>query len=143
MSRFQAAVSALCAALIVIGALCLLIPGGTMGKSVKKVLSLVFLLSVLSACLPAFRGLSVQIVPRPQTETDHVALHETNAEFVIKEVLQKAGVSFSKITVRTDKSDDGGISISKVIIVTDCKEETVKAALDGFAEQTEVVVTHE
>ena len=143
MNGFQSAVCALCAALILIGALCLLTPGGTMGKPVKSVISLVFLISVLAACLPAFRGFSPEIIFRTEAAADAGDLTATNAEYVFREVLQKQDIPFSKITVRTDKTDDGGISISKVIIVTACEEETVRAALDGIGESVEVVIRRE
>ena len=116
------AATTLCAGMILIGALHFLAPGGAMGKSVKSVLGMVFLVTVLAACLPAFRGFSAQIVLNTaQEKAENSALTETNAKYVLGEVLKKAGISFSKITVCTDKSDDGSISISKVIIVTDCK----------------------
>ena len=144
MNGWHSALTALCAGMILIGALHILTPGGAMEKSVKGVLSTVFLLSVLTACLPAFRGFSTQIgAKREEAKAENQSLMETNAEYVVMEVLKKADIPFSKITVRTDKSDDGSISISKVIIVTDCEPQTVRAALSGIDESQEVVITHE
>ena len=144
MNGYHSVLTALCAGMILIGALHLLTPGGAMEESVKGVLSTVFLLSVLTACLPAFRGFSAQIATRgEEAQTENPPLMETNAEYIIREVLKKSDIPFSKITVRTDKSEDGSISISKVIIVTDCEPQTVRAALDGMNELREVVITHE
>ena len=143
MTNFQSLACALCAALILIGGLHFLIPGGVMEKSVRTVVGMAFLVSVLAACIPAFRGVNPEIVFSSPARVDADDMMKTNAVYVFTQILQSKEIPFSKITVYTDKSEDDGISISKVVIVTDCEEETVRNALDGMDETYEVVICDE
>ena len=49
MSYFTSFITSLCAACIMIGALHMICPDGAMGKSVKYILSLIFIVSVIAA----------------------------------------------------------------------------------------------
>ena len=58
-------------------------------------------------------------------------------------VLKSAEINFSEITVCTDKTEDGGIVISKLIIYSDCAEERIRGALGAAAENIEVEIVNE
>ena len=117
MSYITAFITALCAACVFTGALYMLSPGGVMEE--------------WDAVFPA-----ADEIPRQ-------SLDAASAEYVYGAVLEASGINFSEITVCTDKSDDGSIIITKVIIYTGCDERTVKEALGVVAENYEVEVINE
>ncbi len=61
MNAFSAFAAALCAACVLIGALHLITPDGAMSKPVKYALSVVFLISVISAAAIPLKKISVDI----------------------------------------------------------------------------------
>ena len=58
-----------------------------------------------------------------------VLLSEAAAKLVFYRALTDAGIKFSKITVFTDKSAQGGISITKVYVYTAADYRDVKAVI--------------
>ena len=113
MNAFSAFAAALCAACVLIGALHLITPDGAMSKPVKYALSVVFLISVISAAAIPLKKISVDITVPDCEEYSEESLYATSAEYVYGRLLKNAGIEFTKITVCTDKSDDGSIIISK------------------------------
>ena len=57
--------------------------------------------------------------------------------------LQKAGIEFSKIELLTDNSSEDGISISKVVIYSNCERQKILDALGQAAVNFEVEVINE
>lgn len=107
MNAFSAFAAALCAACVLIGALHLITPDGAMSKPVKYALSVVFLISVISAAAIPLKKISVDITVPDCEEYSEESLYATSAEYVYGQLLKNAGIEFTKITVCTDKSDDG------------------------------------
>ena len=134
MNAFSAFAAALCAACVLIGALHLITPDGAMSKPVKYALSVVFLISVISAAAIPLKKISVDITV-PDCE-------EYSEEYVYGRLLKNAGIEFTKITVCTDKSDDGSIIISKVTVFSGRSAAEIKRALGVVAENYEVEVVN-
>ncbi len=143
MNMITSVLSAFCASCVFIGALYMICPDGKISKSVKYVLSLVFLLSVIAAAGISIKKAEVSFeIPKTQ-ETDTSALDAQTAKFVYSSILNANGISFSEITVSTDKSADGSIYISKVYIKSSEEESEILSALGEAAKNTEVEIRNE
>lgn len=143
MNFFATFITAFCTGCILIGALYLLCPDGSMQKPVKYVLSLVFMLTVIAAASVTVKNAKFDAEAFSPPETATAELDTAAAEYVYAHTLESAGINFSKITVCTDKSEDGSIIISKVIVYSDCEERKIKEALGVVAENYEVEVINE
>lgn len=143
MSYFTSFITSLCAACIMIGALHMICPDGAMGKSVKYILSLIFIVSVIAAAsfnIQNFDWNTDYAVPEIQSDE---SLQSASARYVYSAALKSAGINFREITVCTDKSESGSIIISKVIIYSDCDAAKIRVALGAVAENLEVEIINE
>ena len=132
-----------CAASIFIGALYIICPTGEMNKSIKYVLSLAFLLTVVTAAGITIKSNDFDL-KIPETDfSQSDKLDVAAAEYVYSYALNAAGINFSKITVCTDNSEDGSIVISKVIICSDCEKTRILQALGEAAMNFEVEIINE
>ncbi len=143
MSGFTSFLTALCAACVFLGAVQLVCPDGSMSKPVKYILGLVFLVTVISAAGLISDGFRSDIRFNTDIETSDEELKAAAAKYVYAKVLKSAEINFSEITVCTDKTEDGGIVISKLIIYSDCAEERIRGALGAAAENIEVEIVNE
>lgn len=143
MNFFNTFITAFCTGCLLIGALHLLCPDGAMQKPVKYVLSLVFMLTVIAAASITVKNAKFDTGAFTPTETAGEELDTAAAEYVYAHALESAGINFSKITVCTDKSEDGSIIISKVIVYSDCEKWKITEALGVVAENYEVEVINE
>ena len=143
MRVFSSAVAAVCSACVLIGALQLISPDGVMEKPVKYLISLAFLLTVIVSILPAVKRPELDFAFSTPSAASNSELETAAAEYVYASVLRAEGINFDKIIVCTDKSENGGISISKVIIVSDEESGRILTALQAVAENVEVVVQRE
>lgn len=143
MSGIAAFIASICAACIFIGALQMLCTQGAVSKSASFLLSLVFLVSVISAA-----GLTVKradfnfnlpTVASPDTSDLDIAA----ARYVYAVTLEQAGLDFREIKLYMDKSDDGSISISKISIWSDCSADKILTALSEVAKNIEVEIINE
>ncbi len=142
MRIITSVLSAFCASCVFIGALYILCPDGRLSKSVKYVLSLVFLLSVIAAA-----GVSVKRTDFsfeiPTVATDTSLLDAQTAEFVFSKALEENDISFSEIEVLVDKREDNSIYISKVYIKSKEDESKILSALGEAGQNTEVEIKNE
>lgn len=143
MNTLTSFLTSFCAACAFMGAIYMLCPEGQMSKPIKYVLSLVFLLSVIGAAgitvkLPKI-DISAAASPKIQSE----ALEVSAAEYVISYTLTHEGINFRSIEVCTNKTEDGGIVINKVIIRSDCEREKILSALNGISSEYEVEIINE
>lgn len=143
MSGLNSFLTAFCAALVFIGAMHLISPDGIMLKPVKYILSLVFLVTVITAAGLLQKDFDSGITFETEIATDSGELNTSAAKYVYQQALKAAQINFSEITVCTDKTEDGGIVISKLIIYSDSTEERIRTALGAAAEKIEVEVVNE
>lgn len=132
-----------CVACIFIGSLYIICPEGNLAKSVKYLLSLLFIVIVISCGRLTFKESDFTL---PYTETQAINTEEleiSSAKYVYSYILKANDINFNKITVCTDKLTDGSIVISKVIIYTDCEKTKVLNALGEFAKTREVEIINE
>lgn len=129
-----------CVACIFIGSLYIICPEGNLSKPVKYLLSLLFVVIVISCGKLTFKEINFTL---PDTETQSINTEEleiSSAKYVFSYTLRANDINFNEITVCTDKLTDGSIVISKVIIYTDCEKEKVLDALDTLAKTREVEI---
>lgn len=143
MNWFYSFVTSFCATGVCFGALYIICPNGKMEKSVKYIFSLCFLLIIitLAGVTVAQADFSIDFSSAQSVDTSEVDI--ALAKYTYSLALQKAGIDFSEITVLTDKSTDDCISITKVIIRSDCEKQRVLSALGQAAENFEVEVINE
>lgn len=140
MSALRAFAVAFCGGCVMLGALCVLVPGGKFTKPVKYAFCLCF----LCLCLSAATRLTKIEIPEFKTgeqSFDNTGLSEAAAKLVFYRALTDAGIKFSKITVFTDKSAQGGISITKVCVYTAADYGKVSAVIGS--KDYELVVVNE
>ena len=143
MSGLTSFLTSLCAACVFIGAVHLICPDGNLGKPVKYVLSLVFLVTVISAAGLLKGGFNTDISFESSAAASDEGLKAAAARYVYGQALRSSEINFSEITVCTDKNEDGSIVISKVIIYSDADKERIRAALGSAAENIEVEIINE
>lgn len=143
MSYFTEIVSAFCVVCVFIGALYMLCPEGKLSKSVKYVLSLVFLVSVMAVAGMGKGKFDFDINFSQKEDISIEQIENLNLKFAFEEILQKNGINFKEIEIFTDKLENGGISINKVIIRSDCEKEKIFAALADITDSIEVEVIDE
>lgn len=143
MDIFSQLIISFCAASVFIGILYLLCPDGAMSKSVKYILGLAFLLSVIAAA-----GITVNLDNADFSQYefslgDSMELETESARQVYAYALTKSGVNFEEIEVYTNKSEDGSIIINKIVIYSDADREKIIEALGEVAQNFEVEVINE
>lgn len=143
MNYFSSVVIAFCVACIIIGVLYILCPDGEISKTVKYVLGLCFILSVITATGINVKKADFDFSFSVIQNADSTALDTANAKLVYSMALQNSGIDFSEITVCTDKLRDGSIVINKVIIRSDCEKDKILSALGETAKVYEVEIINE
>lgn len=131
-----------CASAIFIGALLIVCPSGHLSKSVKNILAIIFTIIVISAALKIDFNLDFKV--NTDAITSHtVALETHSAAYVYGQCLKKAELEFSKISVLTNKNDDGSIVISKVLIFSKEDKNKILTALCDVTQNFEVEIINE
>lgn len=124
---FSAAFCTVCA---VTGGLYMLCPEGAARRAVKYVFSLIFLICVVSA-IPGLRSIRAEI-PEVREETQITEeMRTAAARLTFEAALRNAGIEFTKISLSTDKSEDGSIKITKVTVASSASSEDIREALGG------------
>lgn len=123
MSTFRSFVTAFCAATVFAGGVELLCPKGRMTKTVKYALSVFMLFCIVSAAL-LFTGTKIKL-DTPSVNIEKTDMSALAARQTFAEALRRENIEFSEITVCTDKSDDGSISITEVTVYTSESEERI------------------
>ena len=142
MSYINTFLISFCAAAVFIGALYMLCPDGAMQKPIKYLVSLLFLLSVISVAGITVKNAELNLdFTLPQT--DSTDLEIKNAEYVYAFALRNADIGFREIEIFTTKADDGGIIINKVIVHSDCERQKIVDALSEATKNIEVEVVND
>ncbi len=143
MKIFSQLIVAFCASSVFIGVLYLLCPDGVMSKSVKYILGLAFLLSVIAAAGITVKtdGFEFKEYEFPVSDMQNIEI--ATAKQVYAYALTKSGINFKEITVCTNKADDGSIIINKIIIYSDAEREKIIESLGEAAQNFEVEIIDE
>lgn len=130
-----------CTGCVLLGFLYMLCPSGNMSAPVKYVFCLCFVCCVIGTALsiPSPDFLEFEKIGNTDILTEQNTA--VTAQSVFGEALRQQNISFRKITVNTNKLQDGSIFISKVTVYTSEPTQNVLAVLDS--DSYEVVVINE
>lgn len=135
--------TAFCTGCILLGLLYIICPEGNISKPIKYTFSLVFLCLIISAANIPFKNISLESITPINGQLDSNEMQISSAEYVFTFTLNKQNINFSDIEIFTDKSDDGSIVITKVVIVSNEPRENIIKALGELAQNREVEIINE
>ena len=127
-----------CVVSCIVGGLSIIFPDGRLSKSVKYVAVLSLICAFSGIFFVNFKvSTSGASIPSYQAENDSDIYL---AELIFENALKTNGISYEKIDFLTDKTYDGSIIISKVLVYSDCPEERIKEIIGNDAEyEVEVI----
>ena len=128
LNTFKAFTAAFCAGAVALGALYILAPDGGGKKAVRYAFCLSFLCLLLSAAVK-FSGSDFPTFSVNSRNFGNQELSVAVAKSVFAAALSEKGINYKKITVFTDKTVSGGISITKVYVYTAADYRDVSAAV--------------
>ena len=117
MSTFKTLVTAFSTGAIVLGALYILVPNGGSKKAVRYAFCLSFLCIILSVAV-RFSGSDFPVFKTDAQNFSNESLSAAIARTVFASALNENNIKYKKMTVFTDKTDSGGINITKVFVYT-------------------------
>lgn len=135
--------TAFCTGCILLGLLYIICPEGNISKPIKYTFSLVFLCIVISAANIPFQNISLDNLIPADSQTESYEMQISAAEYVFSYSLKSQNINFSDISIFTDKSEDGSIVISKVVIVSSHQKDEIIKALGELAQNREVEIVNE
>ncbi len=136
-------ITSFCVGSVLIGSLYIICPKGNISKQIKYIFSLVFLIIIISAANVPLKSIDFNAVSLTDNQINTDALDTSAAEYVFSYTLKKQNITFRKISIFTDKTDDGSIVITKVVIVTNEPQQKVINALAGLLDNREVEIINE
>ncbi|MBE6733588.1 MAG: hypothetical protein E7561_06305 [Ruminococcaceae bacterium] len=143
MSTFFDFIGVFCSAAMLFGGIFLLKPSGNTSKAVKYVFALIFLCIVISALLNIkIDEISIDNKKIEQS-INTASLSKDFLKLTFEEVLRGQDINFNKITVCTNKTENGSITISKVTVYSKDSPEKIIAALGGNNAEYEIEVLYE
>ncbi len=142
MSYILQIIFGICGALIFIGAVQIISPQRAMKKSVDFILGLIFVLALLAPAF-ALKGVSLNLPPIEKIENQNSELMAHTADYLVRAVLDSAGIKYEKLLVSADISEDGRISISKVTLASDSPREQIIKALSELVLDENVEILNE
>ncbi len=143
MNWFNSLITAFCTAGICFGALFIISPSGRMERSVKYILSLCFLIMVITISGVKMKISNFDINFDTNVSVNVDKLKISTVEYTIALALQNAGIDFREICVSTDNSETDGISCTKVKIYTVCDREKIVSVLGEETKNFKVEVINE
>ena len=143
MKNLREFITAFCSASLLFGGLYILKPSKSTEKAVKYIFSLIFICCVFSAILNIDISDFKFTTDNNSYIKSQASLSVNAAELTFKEVLKNAEINFSKITVCTNKNQNGDILINKVIVYSKESKDEIIALLGGNDAQYEIEVIYE
>ncbi|MBO4433814.1 MAG: hypothetical protein J5852_09830 [Clostridia bacterium] len=128
MSTIKTFITAFCTGAVLLGTVYILVPKGGTKKAVQYAFCLSFLCIVLSVAIK-ISGSDFPSFNAGKQNFDNEKLSAALAKTVFAAALGEKNIKYKKITVFTDKTDSGGISITKVYVYTAADYRDVKAAI--------------
>ena len=143
MSGLYEFIVVFCSTSLLFGGIYMLKPSGNIGKAVKYIFALIFLCSVLGAIFNIKIDDLDNFTINSNQHIEASSLGHDALELTFEEALRSSGLIFSKITVCTNKNENGSIIISKVTVFTKEAKEKVREALGGERAEYEIEVCYE
>ena len=143
MNWFGSVITAFCTAGICFGALFIISPTGKTGKSVQYIISLCFLLIIISAVGVTVKSADIDIDFKVTESVDTTEMQINSIKHTCGLALQNAGIDFEEIFVSADILEDGSIECIKVTVNSAVNREVIVNALGGEREDFKVEVINE
>ena len=143
MNWFTSIITAFCSAGICLGSLLIISPTGKTGKSVQYIVSLCFLLIIISAVGVNIRSADFDIGTTKNVSVDTQQTQLTTLKYTCAIALKNAGIDFKEISVCEDNSEIDGIKCNKVVINSNISGERIVNVLGGESEGFKVEVINE
>lgn len=138
MSGFSSFVLAFCTVCITVGALQIICPSGSLSKSVKFALSLAFICCLLSG-VAGIKFPDIQTYLNSPKAVANDDMSQSAIRLVFEDALSRGGINFSKVTVCTDKLDDGSISIIEVVVYSPDSPQKIEEVIGGGEYEVRVI----
>ncbi|MBO5021515.1 MAG: hypothetical protein J6J13_05695 [Clostridia bacterium] len=140
MNSILSFIISFCVITVILGTLYILCPKGALEKSVKYIFVLL-LVSSLAALIKYVGNIEFNPIKQQNTySSDQMSV--LGARLTFEQALKNAQIDFSKITVCTDKTEDGSIIISEVIVYSAHPHEDIIKIIGNDSEY-EVTVVNE
>ncbi len=143
MNWLSSLITSLSACSICYGALLLICPCGNMKTSVKYIVSLCYLMAIISITGITIKRSDISFSLPTVSYQSSEELQISALEYTFSLALENAGIEFKEINVFTDNLSEGSISITKVQIYSNCPRQKILAALDAQNSDFEVEVINE
>lgn len=116
METVKVFVTVFCTCAVMVGGMKLLL-GGVLEESGKYILALILVVTTVGALTNiniSLKDQKPEIFEKTDNNAEALILYET--EYLIKELFNEEKVTYKKIDIKTNKTQDGSIVISEVII---------------------------
>jgi hypothetical protein len=146
MSSVKGVVLGVCAASLVLGAVYMLRPSGAVTeKSIRFAFAVIFLsVTVLSVSALFKKEFRQESLAADNTYIESAAeIVSAQAEYLTGEILQENNIEFKKISVLTDKTENGDIFIKRITVVSGEDFEKVREYITSVIETNGVEVIDE
>lgn len=143
MNSFSSFITSFCVACILIGCLYIICPEGKLSKSLKYILSLLFVVIIISSSKLILINKNAEPTFLETNNIEYTELQLSSAKYLYSYTLKSQAINFKEIYFSTDKTQDGSIVINKVVIITDCQREKVLKALGELSKTREVEIINE
>lgn len=132
-------ITSFCSACVLLGFLYMLCPTGSMSTSVKYIFCMCLVCCVVGAVVK-LPDIDFSIFEK--TESYEILTEQNSAvvaESVFVEALRRQNINFEKITVDTNKTADGDISISKVTVYTNEQPQKIYEVIYSDSYEVEII----
>ena len=143
MNWFSSVITAVCTAGVFFGALFMISPTVKTGKSVQYIISLCFLLIIISAVGVTVKNADIDIDFKGTESVDTTEMQTNSIKYTCGLALQNAGIDFEEISVSVDISADESIECTKVTVNSAVNKEAIVNALGGESDNFKVEVINE
>ncbi len=143
MKWINSFLTAFCAAGVCFGALFVICPDGKIGRSVKYLISLCFLVVIIALAGVNIKKSDVKVDFDFEQQINTEETQKLIAKQAFETALRNAGINFKEIIVFADILEGGGIKINKVVVYSDCPLSQIITAFGGEREDFEVEVRNE
>lgn len=143
MNGIKEIILGFCAAAVFLGALSIIAPSAAERKSVKYVLSLVF----LACCVTLFSGVGrISLKSGGTSATDYknlIAMGNTQAEYICCAALKDANIPYEKVCADTNIDESGDIYINEIKVYSSYNGEEIKQTIKKTVQTKSVEVINE
>lgn len=137
MDTLKEVATTVCIAATLIGSVYIICPDGVMSRHMKYIIGLIMLIVTVVPILSTeinIKNFETEVVYSASAEE----MVRSQAEYIVKDVLDSEGIYYERISVNTDISGDGNIFISNVCVYGAEKSEKILKLLSSYSKEVEI-----